>query len=421
MKTIRYKPVDFSSPIEINLSSSKSISNRALLLQALSKHKFALNNISDADDTKLMLEALSGDCKTINLKNAGTCMRFLTAYFSCIENKEIMLQCDERMKQRPIKNLVDSLKELGAEIIYLEEENFPSLKIIGKKLIGKNISINASQSSQFVSALMLIAPFIENGLTIDLVDEISSKSYIEMTADLMNNLGFEVLFSGSKISIKQQKINSTFNQSNSYSIEPDWSSAAFWFQVVALNSDIKIFLKNLSHQSIQGDKIIENLMKRFSVHSSEIIFNGTNGILIENKKSINSLNDISINFTSNPDLVPVYAVTCAALNLKTNLIGLKNLKIKESDRLVAINEELNNLGFETQIVNDELQINNTLHQRFNMSSNQIMNTRKDHRIAMAFAPLVFLFDEIKMNDTDVVIKSYPDFWLEAKKVGIELV
>ena len=409
------KPIQCS----IDLPASKSIANRALILQALF-HKISLRNLSEADDTLLMLSALNNKADEIHLKNAGTCMRFLSAYYASIEGRKVNLMCEDRMKERPIKTLVDALRELGADITYLEKEGYPPLSIQGKKLKGKSITMNASESSQFISALMLIAPSIENGLEIILDGEISSLDYIEMTAKLIQEFGFKVQFKNNKINIDKSEL-STFNDFE-YAIEADWSSAAFWYQIAAMSPDSQIELNNLSSESLQGDKIITKLLSNLvkTKNVSENISIHSNQSKIQNQ-------NLKINLKNQPDLAPALAVTLAALGIDAKIEGLQNLKIKESNRLQALYDEMNNLGYSIKISADSLELINsgnvypsTALSKKGSSNNHIIKTYKDHRMAMAFAPLALVFDEVTIENPDVVEKSYPHYWDDLNKAGFGL-
>lgn len=395
--------------INIDLPTSKSISNRAIILNAFLNHKVQLTNLSNAADTQTMLAALLNNISAINIENAGTCMRFLTAYFACIEYKQISLFCSERMKQRPIKVLVDALKELGADIEYLEKKNAPPLKINGTKLIGKTIVVTASESSQYITALMLIGPFIQNGLSIQLVGEIASFDYIKMTASLMVKFGFEVDIKNEIISIKEYSKKEIIA---SYNIEKDWSGAAFWYLISVLNPSLSICLNELSLNSIQGDKITAEIFEKLGVISTE----NYNGLVVQ--KSNISNNNLQFNLIDCIDLAPALCVACAALNINATISGLKNLVIKESNRLQAIVTELRNFGFTADHTDDAIIISET--NNINFDKTILINSYNDHRIAMAFAPLAFKFNNLTLDDKKVVSKSYPTFFDDLEKVGITI-
>lgn len=407
MYILQYNNKDFNSPVIVNLTASKSVSNRALILQKLLPQPLLLHNLSLADDTKLMLNALTIERKEINLNNAGTCMRFLTAYFSNNIGKTITLQCDERMKQRPINDLVNALKMLGAQIIYLEEEGFPPLQITGQKLVGKTIEINASESSQFITALMLIGPFIQNGLTIELKGSIASFDYIKMTYLLMQRIGLNVFIENNFIKILPFQNQNTLAE---YYIENDWSGASFWYLIATLNDSLSFKLNNLTLDSFQGDKITAEIFEALGVHTESI----EDGIIIKKTKS--PQNNLAFNLLNCIDLAPALCVACAALNINANITGLQNLNIKESNRLLAIITELNKFGYNA--INNENTIFIKSVETIDYNKKVEINTYKDHRIAMAFTPLAILFSNIFIDEIDVVSKSYPDFFNEINKVGI---
>lgn len=396
-----------SNCISIDLPASKSISNRALILNKLYHNKVQLHNISEADDTQLMQWALNANLKELNLKNAGTCMRFLTAYFATQPHSEISLLCSQRMKQRPIANLVNALQSLGADITYLEQENFPPIFVKGKTIEGKNIAINASESSQFITALMLIAPFIKNGLSIELKGNIASFDYIKMTALLMEQFGLKVVINNNLIAIENQSSSPSIQE---FTIENDWSSAAFWYLTCCLNENLVIQLNNLNLNSIQGDSITAKIFEQLGVVTTA----KANDLIIQKKLVANS--ECRFDLSNCIDLAPALSVACAALNVNATITGLENLVIKESNRLAAIVTELKKLGY--QISNN----NNTIftHQckSINTENEVVINTYDDHRIAMAFAPLAIKFKHLKMDNIEVVNKSYPHFFNELTKVGI---
>jgi 3-phosphoshikimate 1-carboxyvinyltransferase len=405
---LNYIKID-SNNVEIILPTSKSISNRALVLNALLNNKVNLFNLSLSDDTQLMNSVLTTKCIEVNLQNAGTCMRFLTAYFACQPNQKINLLCSERMQQRPIKVLVDALKNLGANINYLTSENFPPLNISGTHLTGKSININGSESSQFITAIMLIAPFVKNGISIHLKGEIASFDYIKMTSLLMNQFGFDVKLLDNLIEVNEYK-NEPFILN--YNIEKDWSGAAFWYLIAVLNPQLSIHLKGLSKTSIQGDVITIDIFEKLGISTYET----KNGLSIIKDK--NASDFLVFDLINAIDLAPALCVACAALNLNTTIFGLQNLKIKESNRLLAIVIELSKFGFNVSNSNDTITIKQS--KQIDYSQSVTINTYNDHRIAMAFAPLVILFHQLKIDEIDVVSKSYPNFFNDLKLIGISL-
>ncbi|MFA9212749.1 MAG: 3-phosphoshikimate 1-carboxyvinyltransferase [Candidatus Methylacidiphilales bacterium] len=394
--------------ISIHLPSSKSISNRALILNAFYNHQVKLHNISEADDTQLMLTALNTTNTDINLKNAGTCMRFLAAFFAAQNHEEVNLLCSKRMEQRPIADLVNALQNLGAEISYLNSLNFPPLNIKGKILNGGNIAINASESSQFISALMLIAPFINNGLTMELLGNIASFDYIKMTALLMEKFGLTVNINNQIITIPNQPNAPIINE---YTIENDWSSAAFWYLTCCLNNQISISLKTLSLNSIQGDKITPEIFKQLGVNTTS----NFDHLIIQ--KQLEAKPTCYFDLGNCIDLAPALCVACAALNINATITGLENLVIKESNRLEAIVTELKKLGYNITFNSNTIFTHPSSFIDF--EKQVTINTYSDHRIAMAFAPLALKFKNLSLDNLEVVNKSYPNFFAELAKVGIQ--
>lgn len=379
---------------EITLPSSKSISNRALIIKALSGLPFEIENLSTANDTQILQQLLADKNRTtFDVGHAGTAMRFLTAYLA-IQQGEFILTGSERMQQRPITILVDALTTLGADITYLKNEGFPPLKIIGKTLSGGEITIDGSISSQYISALMMIAPYIKNGLKINFEGQVASKPYLDMTAEMVKDFkaGFVV--------------------------EPDWSSASYWYSMVALAKDAEITLLGLKKKSLQGDSVVAKIYENFGVKTE--YFN--KGIrLTKNPNFRLRTSDFQLNFTNCPDLAQTVAVTCAALNCAAKLTGLSTLRIKETDRIAALQNELSKLGCAVVVDGDDLIIGflspNSYHHCESM--NLAIKTYDDHRMAMAFAPLALLHP-ITIENPNVVIKSYPNFWEDMKIVGFEM-
>jgi len=412
--------VGISKPIsniecEITLSASKSITNRLLVLNSKVGGLLRLHNISFADDTLLIIDALQDSKKEVNLKNAGTAMRFLTALFASQNGKEIILSCDERMKSRPIQPLVNALREIGAHIEYIEMEGFPPLKISGRNLIGQKIYVDSNQSSQFISALMLIAPFVKNGLEISFDEKMHSVDYVYLTADVMRDAGFQVNFKDVIIKIEEQK-----NIPSEIYIESDWSSAAFWFEIVALSDNSYVKLKNLSLKSSQGDKVVAKMFTELGLLDLSDLH--TDLALHSKDFSDNISNESGFmwNFDLNncPDLAPALAVTLAAKNIEANLSGLRNLVHKESNRLMSVCENLIKVGFNLTYDSNSIYIRKVQNE---LNSNIIIDTHNDHRIAMAFAPLALITDKITIENPGAVVKSYPSFWKDLEKAGFILI
>ena len=397
----------------VHLPASKSISNRLLIMEALNRRKFPLKNISHADDTKLLQKLLSSEEKILDAQNAGTCYRFLTAYLTQKEG-EWILTGSERMKQRPIDTLVDALRKLGAEIKYLEKENFPPLAIQGKKLTGSELKIDSSQSSQFVSALLLIAPYVKDGLKLKLTGDDTSAPYINMTLKLMKYFGIKILNANNVIEIPQQEYTP-----KEYSVEPDWSSAAFWYAMAALSDEAEICMPGLSAESIQGDSIIADWMKRFKVETG---FTKEGALLRHHKKSIEK--KYSFHFRQHPDLAPAFFVLCSALGVEAKFSGVKNLSIKESSRAEALKTELEKCGAKIiKVSDDEYRITPhplTPSPRGEGEGLWSFETYNDHRLAMAFAMLAIPLGRVKIKNPAVVSKSYPGFWNDLRSAGFEV-
>jgi 3-phosphoshikimate 1-carboxyvinyltransferase len=395
-----------NSDQSIRISGSKSETNRLLLLQALYP-EIILENTSNSDDSEVMLKALSGNESTIDIHHAGTAMRFLTAFFAIHEGREIILTGSPRMKERPISILVDALRQLGAHIEYAANEGFPPLRIFGKRLIRNKISIHANVSSQYISALLLIAPALENGLELTLEGAITSVPYINMTLGLLSSAGIETSFNGNKITVGHKGMMLHPKQ---IVVESDWSSASYFYSIIAL-SDIgtRIDLSSYNADSFQGDSALAKTYESFGVQT---IFNG-NSITLKKNESL--FTDVSFELNDTPDIAQTIAVTCFGLGIGCDLTGLHTLKIKETDRLSALEIELAKLGAKVSITNDSL----TLEASHAIIPNIKIATYHDHRMAMAFAPLA-LRVPIEIEDAGVVSKSYPNFWNDLKNIGFEM-
>ena len=402
----------------IAITGSKSETNRLLLLQALYPN-LTLENTSNSDDSEVMTKALqnfhlpSSISQLVDIHHAGTAMRFLTAYFSILENREVCLTGSTRMKERPIKILVDALRQLGAEISYEENEGFPPIKIKGKKVTKSKVSLSANVSSQYISALLLIAPKLENGLELTLEGEITSVPYIKMTLSLLNEIGVETSFSGNKISVKPFVTLSAVGGPNPKSliVESDWSSASYYYSIIALSAiGTEITLSSYKKNSLQGDSVLAEIYKSFGV---ETFFENNK---IQLKKVDNcQLSTINCQLNSSPDIAQTIAVTCFGLGIGCHLTGLHTLKIKETDRLLALKNELEKLGAQVSISDDSL----TLEVSSEIKENIKIKTYQDHRMAMAFAPLSLKTDII-IEEAEVVSKSYPAFWIDLKKIGFAI-
>ena len=390
----------------IQITGSKSESNRLLLLQALYP-EFKLENVSNSDDSNLMTNALSSKSEIIDIHHAGTAMRFLTAYFSIQEGRETILTGSKRMKERPIKILVEALQELGAQISYKENEGYPPIKITGKKLTKHKVSLKANVSSQYISALLLIASKLENGLELTLEGEITSIPYINMTLSLLDEIGVESSFMGNIIRVKP---NTTTLKPKTLTVESDWSSASYYFSIAALSEvGTEINLSSYKENSLQGDSALVSIYKHFGVSASF----SENKLTLKKEKS--NLEPLSLDLKNAPDIAQTIAVTCFALGISCDLIGLHTLKIKETDRLVALKIELEKLGGSVEITDKSLHLSAS--KRINPMVS--IATYNDHRMAMAFSPLA-LKTSIIIEDAMVVSKSYPTFWEDLKSIGFKI-
>ena len=400
----------------ISITGSKSETNRLLLLQALYPN-LTLENTSNSDDSEVMMEALNlkpttHNLQPINIHHAGTAMRFLTAYFAIQEDSVVVLTGSSRMKERPIKILVDALKQLGAEIIFTENEGFPPIKITGKKLTQNKVSLAANVSSQYISALLLIAPKLENGLELTLEGAITSMPYIQMTLALLHEIGVTTSFENNTITV-----NPTPNTQHPtpITIESDWSSASYYYSIIALSEiGTQITLSNYKQNSLQGDAALVKIYKDFGV---ETVFNSNNSITITKLATYN-LQPTTYNLNNSPDIAQTIAVTCFGLGIGCYLTGLHTLKIKETDRLEALKTELTKLGASISVTNDSLTLLMS-DSNFVIAKNKAIATYQDHRMAMAFAPLALKTD-ITIQDAEVVSKSYPTFWDDLKTIGFQI-
>ena len=389
----------------ITITGSKSESNRLLILKALYPD-LEISNLSNSDDTQVTLKALKNNESIVDIHHAGTAMRFLTAFFSVKPNSKVVLTGSSRMQDRPIELLVEALRSLGAEIEYVNKKGFPPLKITGKKIDVSQVALPADISSQYISALMLIAPSLKNGLEIELIGETTSIPYIKMTQTLLDNLGFKTFFNNNKIKISPaDKI--TLNQ---WTVESDWSSASYFYSVVAIANKSEITLESYYSESLQGDSDLVQIYKKIGVTT---VFN--NGSITLSKTPNFALPEaLDLDLRNTPDLAQTIAVSCFGLGVDCNLTGLHTLKIKETDRLEALKVELEKLGAIISITNDSLEL------RFSgvINQNISIDTYNDHRMAMAFAPLGIKVP-IVINNSEVVSKSYPGFWEDFKSIDFQ--
>jgi 3-phosphoshikimate 1-carboxyvinyltransferase len=396
---------------EFIITGSKSETNRLLLLQALYP-AISIENASNSDDSEVMLSILQKSSienlysDIYDVHHAGTAMRFLTAYFAIQEGKEVVLTGSSRMKERPIKILVEALRQLGSEITYEENEGFPPLRILGKKITKNKVSISADVSSQYISALLLIAPKLENGIELTLEGEITSIPYINMTLALLKEIGAQTSFEGNVINVCHAELV----EEQTITIESDWSSASYWYSFVALSEiGTQITLSSYKKNSLQGDSDLANIYQDFGV---ETIFNQDNSITITKTKN-HQLSIVNYQLNNCPDITQTIAVTCFGLGIGCDLFGLYTLKIKETDRLEALKTELSKLGAIISVTNKSLHLKPSDAIKENIS----IATYQDHRMAMAFAPLALKTD-ISIENAEVVSKSYPTFWEDLYKTGL---
>ena len=389
---------------DLILPPSKSISNRALIIQALCQSKPKLLNLSKSSDTQSLVQALQTTSKTIDVGDAGTSMRFITAYLSQQEGSYILTGSD-RMKERPIGHLVEALNSIGADINYLEKDGFPPLAINGKALEGGKVDISTSVSSQFVSALLLIAPTLKKGLSLSLKGELLSKPYIKMTLDIMRYFGIQSSWTNNTIQVEPQNY-----VSKDLKVESDWSALAFILQAMSIAKSAQVSISGLSKDSWQGDSYVLNLFEKFGLQYE---FKDEKLYLKKLNKDLNG--DYNVNLIDTPDLAQAYCCTLSALSKSAKIKGLNNLKLKESHRLKALHMELNKIGQHSRYSEDTIQLESSvLH-----TPTESFDSHNDHRMAMCLAPFALLFD-IKIKNIEVVNKSYPSYWEDLKKMGFTI-
>ena len=386
---------------QIAVTGSKSETNRLLLLQALFPN-ITLANTSNSDDSEVMEKALKGSEEIVDIHHAGTAMRFLTAFFAVNEGRKVVLTGSQRMTERPIKVLVEALEQLGAQITYENQEGYPPIRIKGQKITASKVNIPANVSSQYISALLLVAPKLENGIEINLVGEITSVPYIKMTLALLNDLGVETSFEGNTLKVFPK----TEVTSREMVVESDWSSASYFFSLAALAETASITINSYKENSLQGDSALVEIYKLMGVHSQF-----ENNALTLTKNTNYTPETLNLDLNNTPDIAQTIVVTCLGLGIGCHLTGLHTLKIKETDRLEALRIELTKLGANISVTNDSL----TLIPTEKINENIKIATYNDHRMAMAFAPLA-LKVPIIIENAEVVSKSYPDFWDDMKKL-----
>lgn len=410
----------------ISLPASKSISNRMLLIRQLANGQITLHNISDCDDTFVMQRALKGHqeiktdltqkVSTIDIMAAGTAMRFLTAYFAS-SPCEVVITGTERMRQRPIGVLVDALRSLGADITYDEKEGFPPLRIRGHQLDGGEVSIPGNVSSQFISALLMIAPTMRRGLTLNISGGITSRPYIDITLSLMRQFGITIDEPNDHTFI----IHPGQYNSGEYTIENDWSAASYWYEMLALADDGCVELEGLFKDSLQGDACVSRLFKPLGI---ETTFNEQGVVLKKVSQTKPDLADYESDLSVCPDLAQTMVATCCGMKVPFRFSGLHTLRIKETDRLTALQQELAKLGYEIKEENGDVLQSNKNNDQGNPVlrgvSGHGIETYNDHRMAMCMAPLSILHPGLEIQDAEVVTKSYPTFWDDLKSVGFSL-
>ena len=390
----------------INISGSKSESNRLLTLRAYTSF-FNINNLSDSDDTKTMISSLKSDKEEINIGHAGTAMRFLTSYYSSILNSSKILTGSSRMKERPILILVEALNNLGADIEYIDKKGYPPIKINGKLIYGNEIALPADVSSQYISSLMMLGVSINQGLKIKLSTKITSLPYIHMTKKIIERIGGIVDINPDEIIIKQLVSNKIPDQI----VESDWSSASYFYSLVALSDSSDITLSSFFNNSIQGDSRIVDIYKQFGVETKFL-----NDKIYLKKNNIDLPDSISINLRDNPDLAQTIVVTCLGLGVNCKLEGLHTLKLKETDRLLALKREIEKFEVDYVTISNQ---SITLKNNSKLKSGVSINTYDDHRMAMSFAPLSMINPIIIINP-EVVSKSYLNFWNDLESLGFKI-
>lgn len=392
----------------IQLPASKSISNRALIINALAESNCIPDNLSDCDDTRVMIKALTQDEETIDIMAAGTAMRFLTAYLSVTPGERIITGTT-RMQQRPIQILVNALRELGAEINYINNEGFPPLRIKGTELKENEITLKGNVSSQYISALLMIAPALKNGLVLHLSGEIISRPYINLTLQLMQDFGAKAAWTSSdSISVAPQPYTSI-----PFTVESDWSAASYWYQIAALSPKTEIELLGLFRNSYQGDSRGAEVFSRLGI-TTEFTTKG-----VKLKKTGKAPKRLEEDFIDIPDLAQTFVVTCALMNIPFRFTGLQSLKIKETDRIAALRNELKKLGYLIEEENDSVLMWNG--ERCKPEETPVIATYEDHRMAMAFAPAIICHPTMQIADPQVVTKSYPGYWKDLKQAGFQII
>ncbi|HUM52508.1 MAG TPA: hypothetical protein PK431_11865 [Chitinophagales bacterium] len=399
----------------IYLNGSKSISNRVLIINALCRNQIEIENLSNADDTVFMQQLLQSDSTVLDAGAGGTTFRFLTAFLATQEGCEVVLTGSERMQLRPIKILVNALQQLGADISYENKDGFPPLKIKGKKLKGGNVTLPADTSSQYITALLLIAPTLENGLELELIGTIVSFPYIKMTLKIMEYFGVETSFVDNKIVVRSGNY-----QPKKYYVEADWSAATYFYSIAILSEQAEIELKGLTNQQLQGDAIIAAFADSFGVETT-----WNENAIVLNKIRKPDFGLYNFDFIECPDIAQTVITFCAASSIEMNCGGLQTLRIKETDRIAALDNELQKLKLAslTEIDSNHWQLSldmTTTNDSHHSQHTTSIATYEDHRMAMAFAPLCLKTKSILIEEPNVVTKSYPLFWNDLKKLGFSV-
>ena len=411
MKYIIQAPQQLNSTIK--LPASKSICNRALVIHAMAGCTFPLNNLSDCDDTEVIVNALKDMPDTINIKAAGTAMRFMTAYLASTPGIHTITGT-ERMKNRPIAVLVDALKRLGADIEYVEKEGYPPLRIQGKVLEGGSLEVVGNISSQYISALLMIGPILKKGLELKLTGDIASRPYIDLTLCTMRQFGAEAKWTDIDTITVAPK---PYTPIARYTIESHWSASSYWYEIMALhgNPESQIQLEGLTDNTKQGDSVVKYIFSLLGVKSDFANRDCISPLKLKAHRC--TLPRLDYDFTGSPDLAQTIVVACCAMGVKFRFTGLATLKIKETDRIEALKCELKKVGY---VIHDEN--DNTLYWDGETCEASLapIDTYEDHRMAMAFAPLAFKFPQLQINHPEVVTKSYPHFWEDLKAVGFSI-
>ncbi|ROH96825.1 3-phosphoshikimate 1-carboxyvinyltransferase [Chryseobacterium daecheongense] len=392
----------------IQISGSKSISNRLLILESLF-NTIKIGNLSNSQDTQLLKKALSENTEIVDIHHAGTAMRFLTSYYSIQDGKTTILTGSKRMKERPIKNLVSALQNLGVDIEYMENEGFPPLKIKGRKITKTTVDVPANISSQFITSLLLIAGKLENGLEINLVGEVTSRSYIEMTLDILTKFGIKNSFTGNTIKVEPFDEHSSLMN---YEVESDWSSASYYYSICALGRET-LHLKSFYQESTQGDSAIAKIYEKF-FGIKTIFSENEHQITLQPDPNFSYPEKIVLDMNDCPDIAQTLCVTASALHIPFEISGLGTLRVKETDRLLALYNELKKIGAETEITDLTIKSVSFGEAEENIS----IQTYQDHRMAMSFAPFC-LIKELTIEDEDVVEKSYPMFWEDLNTILVK--